>query len=122
MSTDPHATPPSIRRDLEWLAERHGPLEVAVIMAPEEFVAEKGVRRLAGAYRLAIGAVSMKQPRNPEEPLENIGDLTLVLTDQTATALYHFLGDLLGKNPDSPRKKRQTMPGSLPIVTELPEE
>jgi hypothetical protein len=112
--------PPSIRQDLETLAERYGPLEVAVIMAPEEFVAERGVRRLAGAWSLELGVVAMKGKRQTEtDTIENIGDLTLVLTQQTATALHTFLTALL--DPAS-RPKRGPAENLLPMIELPPEE
>jgi hypothetical protein len=105
----------SIRQDLEALAERHGPLEVAVIAAPEEFVPEPGVRRLAGAWTLELGVVAMK-PQQTEngDRLDQIGELTLVLTHQTAAALHSFLTGLL--EPGS--RQRRPPPGGalLPIV------
>ncbi len=118
-ASDPPANP-SIRRDLDALAERHGPLEVAMIMAPEEFVAERGVRRLAGAWALQLGVVSMKVKRNREgDPLENIGDVTLVLTDQTVTALHNFLTTLL---EPSGKPKRQPGEFMLPMADPPPDE
>ncbi|MCS6801043.1 MAG: hypothetical protein RMM58_04410 [Chloroflexota bacterium] len=109
----------SIKRDLDLLAERHGPLEVAVIAAPEQFVPEPGVRRLAGAWAIELGVVSMKQPRSEAgDGLENIGALTLVLTHQTAAALHSFLTGLL--EPGS-RKRRPAPETLLPMVDPPPE-
>ena len=105
---------PTIRQDLERLAEKHGPLEVAVVAAPEEFVPEAGVRRLVGAWSIELGVVSMKQRRSDEDDgLEHIGDLTLVLTHQTAAALHSFLTGLL--EPGS-RKRRPPVGSLLPMV------
>ncbi|GIW08169.1 MAG: hypothetical protein KatS3mg060_2974 [Dehalococcoidia bacterium] len=109
----------TIRRDLEALAEKHGPLEVAVIAAPEEFVPEAGVRRLGGAWLLELGVVSMKQRRSDEgDGLENIGDLKLVLTEQTASALHSFLTGVL--EPGS--RKRRPAPGTLLPMVDPPGE
>ena len=105
---------PTIREDLAALAEKHGPLEVAVIAAPEEFLPEPGVRRLGGAWSIELGVVSMKQRRSDEgDALDNIGDLTLVLTQQTAVALHSFLTGLL--EPGS-RKRRPPAGSLLPMV------
>lgn len=112
-------TEPSIKQDLEALAERHGPLEVAVIAAPEEFVPEPGIRRLAGAWTLELGVVSMKTGRTEDgDRLEHIGDLTLVLTQQTAAALHSFLTGLL--EPGS-RKRRPLPTGALLPIVDPPE-
>ncbi|GIW09609.1 MAG: hypothetical protein KatS3mg061_0666 [Dehalococcoidia bacterium] len=112
----------SIRQQLEVLAANHGPLEVAVILAPEEFVPEPGMRRLAGAWALQLGVVSMKQPRQSEgDPLENIGSLTLVLTPQTAQALHSFLTSLLQPG-QFPRRPRRTVASELPVVDPPPDE
>ncbi|MFN8532634.1 MAG: hypothetical protein U0556_03720 [Dehalococcoidia bacterium] len=102
----------SLRQDLDKIAERHGPLEVAVIMAPEEFLAEKGIRRSAGGWAVELGVVATRGVRR-DDSIEQIGDLTLVLTEQTANALHSFLTGLL--DPGS-RKRRSPVENLLPMV------
>jgi hypothetical protein len=100
---------PTLRADLENLTEKHGPLEVELIFAPEEFVAGTGVRRLTGAWSLHLAVSAMKAPRKPSvdgsESIDHIGDLELVLSDQSVAALHAFLAQLVETPPA--RRPRQ---------------
>jgi hypothetical protein len=100
---------PTLRDDLEKLAEKYGPLEVELIFAPEEFVAGAGVRRLTGAWSIQLGVSAMKAARKPSTEgtasIDHIGDLELVLSNQSIAALHAFLAQLVETPPA--RRPRQ---------------